>query len=92
MSFEGGRDTGADIPQNSKFGSYSSRDKTARECLFIIGRHCAAIRSKKSLEIPSSGPGRGLIKTIFLLGAERLALIRSHPRGILAVEVWHCEC
>lgn len=49
----------------------------------MIGRHCAARRSRKSLEVATSGPGRGLMNTMFLLGADFLTLIRSQPRGIV---------
>ena len=71
------------VPQNSRFGSYSSRDTTARWCLFIIGRDCAAMRSRNSLEMLSSAPGRGFMKTIFSFGRLLLALRRSHPKGMI---------
>lgn len=50
----------------------------------MMGRHCAARRSRKSLEVATSGPGRGLMNTMFLLGVDFLTLILSHPRGIVS--------
>lgn len=52
--------------------------------MFIIGRHCAAMRSKKSFAVFSLEPGRGLMKTIFLFGGVRLTLILSQPRGMMS--------
>lgn len=45
--------------------------------------HCAAMRSRKSRAISSSGPGSGLMKTMRSFGWERLALRRWMPIGIL---------
>jgi hypothetical protein len=49
-----------------------------------MGRHCAAIRSRKSLAVVSVEPGRDLMKTIFLFGCERLLLILSQPSTIFS--------
>jgi hypothetical protein len=47
-------------------------------------QHCAAIRSRKSCAVFSSGPFRGLIKTMRSLGCDRLALRRWIPRGMVS--------
>lgn len=51
----------------------------------MIGRHCAAILSKKSFAVLSVGPGRGFMKTMLWFGTVFLTFILSHPKGILKV-------
>jgi hypothetical protein len=49
-------------------------------------RHCAAILSKKSLAMASSGPFRGLMKTMRSFGCDFLVLIRWIPRGMALLQ------